>query len=234
MRGYDKEFLVENMMGPNPVKILEEMAESVPFREGMRILDLGCGRGLTSIFLAREFGAEVYAVDLWTNPTDNYRRFQEQKVADRIVPLCFDASRMPFADGYFDAVVSVDAYHYFGNTETYFGDCVAPLLKKEGLVAIAFPSIRQDFTFESIPEEMRPFWEEEAFYMWRSTNWWTRIFRKHLTGMEVKELGCFEEAWGDWLALDNEYAVADRDMMKADGGKYMNILSITGKVRQLV
>ena len=31
----------------------------------MKILDLGCGKGLTSIFLAKEFGVQVYATDLW-------------------------------------------------------------------------------------------------------------------------------------------------------------------------
>ena len=33
---------------------------------GMRVLDLGCGKGLSSIFLAKEFGVQVWAADLWT------------------------------------------------------------------------------------------------------------------------------------------------------------------------
>ena len=40
-------------------------------------LDLGCGKGLSSIFLAREFGVEVWAADLWIKPTENYKRFIE-------------------------------------------------------------------------------------------------------------------------------------------------------------
>jgi cyclopropane fatty-acyl-phospholipid synthase-like methyltransferase len=31
---------------------------------GMRVLDLGCGRALSSIFLHREFGLQVWAADL--------------------------------------------------------------------------------------------------------------------------------------------------------------------------
>jgi cyclopropane fatty-acyl-phospholipid synthase-like methyltransferase len=37
----------------------------------MRVLDLGCGRAATSIFLRREFGVQVWATDLWTNASEN-------------------------------------------------------------------------------------------------------------------------------------------------------------------
>ena len=49
------------MMGPNSIKILEEMSESLSLKPGMRVLDLGCNKGLTSIFLAKEFGVQVVA-----------------------------------------------------------------------------------------------------------------------------------------------------------------------------
>ncbi len=227
---YDKEFLNENMMGPNSMLVLEEMVENLGLKKGMRVLDLACGRGLTSIFLAKEYEVEVYATDLWTSATENHERFKAMGVEDKVIPLCFDASTMPFANGYFDAVISVDSYHYFGNNEEYFGKYIAPLLKKDGLVAIAFPSIKQDFEFETIPDEMKPYWDKEAFDMWRSTNWWTNIFKKHLKEFKVKEVECFEEAWKDWLALDNEHSIGDRKMMQADGGRYMNILAFTGKI----
>lgn len=45
---YDKQFLLENMMGPNALKILEELTEGIKLTSDMKILDLGCGKGLTS------------------------------------------------------------------------------------------------------------------------------------------------------------------------------------------
>ena len=56
---YDKQFLLDNMMGPNAMKILEEMTAGLALKKGMRVLDLGCGKGLTSIFLAKEYGVQV-------------------------------------------------------------------------------------------------------------------------------------------------------------------------------
>jgi SAM-dependent methyltransferase len=35
------------------------LAEAIELRPGMRVLDLGCGRAMSSVFLHREFGAQV-------------------------------------------------------------------------------------------------------------------------------------------------------------------------------
>ena len=75
---------------------------------------MGCGTGLTSIFLAKEFGVTVFANDLWINPTDNYRRFVEMGVDDKVFPIHAEAHALPYADNFFDAAISIDAYHYFG------------------------------------------------------------------------------------------------------------------------
>lgn len=58
-------------MGPNALWLIEALTEVMPIERGMRILDLGCGTALTSIFLAKEFDAEVWATDLWTEASAN-------------------------------------------------------------------------------------------------------------------------------------------------------------------
>jgi cyclopropane fatty-acyl-phospholipid synthase-like methyltransferase len=62
---YDKQFVNDNLMGPNALKMVEELTLNLNLLPGMRVLDLGCGKGLTSIFLAKEFGVQVFATDLW-------------------------------------------------------------------------------------------------------------------------------------------------------------------------
>ena len=41
-------------------------------------------------------------------------RIRDNGQEDKIIPIHGDAMDMPFAKDYFDTVVSVDAYHYFG------------------------------------------------------------------------------------------------------------------------
>lgn len=48
--------------------------------------------------------------------------------------------------------------------------------------------------------------------------------------MDIKtcnEMKCMKDAWQDWLSCDNEFARNDIDMMKADDGKYFNLVAIT-------
>lgn len=225
----DKEFLQENMMGPNAWRIVRELTEDLPLQKGMRVLDLGCGRGLTSIFLAKEFGVQVYGVDLWISATENLQRFRQTGVSHLITPLQLDALHLPFAEGFFDAVVSVDAYHYFGNNDTYFPQVLKPLLKKDALVAIAFPGMKFEVQ-ENLPEEMKPFWEAEALEMWHSIGWWQPKFAPYLKDLSISQMACFAKAWEDWLSCRNPYAVEDRPMMETDKGRYMNLIQLTGRV----
>ena len=50
---YDRNWIVENRMGPNPILLMEELCENLDLRPGMKVLDMGCGKGLTSVFLAK-------------------------------------------------------------------------------------------------------------------------------------------------------------------------------------
>src|SRR5919202_2360286 len=118
---YDPVWMLDNLMGPNAVWLAEALAEVMRLEPGMRVLDMGCGRAISSIFLAREFGLQVWATDLWIRASDNWRRICEAGVQDRVFPMHAEAHALPFAEGFFDALVSLDAYHYFGTDDLYLG-----------------------------------------------------------------------------------------------------------------
>ena len=113
---YRQYFTKDYLMGPNSFRLLDELIRRKPSDVRFhRTLDLGCGFALTSLFIANETDADtVYAYDLWIPATENYRRIRDSHLEDRVIPIHGDAMDMPFAHDYFDAIVSVDAYHYFG------------------------------------------------------------------------------------------------------------------------
>ncbi|MET7741062.1 hypothetical protein [Streptomyces sp. NPDC005385] len=78
---YDPTWLLDLDRGPNPLWLLEDLAGTLELRPGTRIPYLGSGKGATSVFLAREFGAEVVAADWWIASEDATADFVEAAIA---------------------------------------------------------------------------------------------------------------------------------------------------------
>lgn len=77
---FDQRWQVSRCMGPNPLWLLEDLLEDVDLRPGMRVMDLGCGLGMTTTFLAREYGVQVVAVDHWVGAEELQQRLDEDSV----------------------------------------------------------------------------------------------------------------------------------------------------------
>src|SRR6478736_1553608 len=96
--GYHPEWILAGVSGgANPLWLTEWLAEALHLRSGMRVLDLGCGRALSSIFLRREFGVEVWATDLWFSASENTQRVRDAVVEDGVFPIPADARSLRFA-----------------------------------------------------------------------------------------------------------------------------------------
>ena len=116
---YDPQWIIDHMMGPNVVWLAESLTQVMTLEPGMRVLDMGYGKALSSIFLAKEFGLQVWATDLWLSASANWDRILEAGAENQVFPIHAEAHALPYADGFFDALVSLDAYHYFGTDDLY-------------------------------------------------------------------------------------------------------------------
>jgi hypothetical protein len=88
---YDPQWILDNALGENALCQVESLARHLPLRAGMRVLDLACGKATGAIFLAREFGVEVWAVDDSVSPSDNHQRAIEMGCGSSVFPLQLDA-----------------------------------------------------------------------------------------------------------------------------------------------
>ena len=216
------------IMGPNPIKLEEELLRGHRIPGGAVVCDLGSGQGLTSVFLAREYGFTVYAADLWSDPEEN-RRFFDALGLDRkqIIPVKADAAALPFEKEFFDAVVSVDSYNYFGRDARYLDDSLLPFVKHGGYIYIAITGMKKD-CHDHLPPELLLSWTPEQLEYMHDVAYWKAMVGQCRSAevISVQEMESNEEVWADWLAQENEYAVGDRKAMEAGGGRYLNFIEI--------
>ena len=225
---YNTPALQSKIMGPNPVKLEEELLLHHKIPQGAVVCDLGSGQGLTSVFLAREYGFTVYAADLWSDPEENRKFFDEMGLSrTQIIPVKADAEDLPFEQEFFDAVVSTDSYNYFGRNEKYLDEKLLPFVKSGGYIYIAIPGMKRD-CHDHLPPELLLSWTPEQLDYMHDVAYWTDLVGKCRGArvVSVTEMESNQEVWADWLKQDNEYAVGDRKSMEAGGGQYLNFISI--------
>ncbi|MCL1803611.1 MAG: methyltransferase domain-containing protein [Eubacteriaceae bacterium] len=202
---YDNAWVEQNWMGPNPLWLIEDLCEHLSLKPGMKVLDLGCGKGLTSIFLAKEYGVTVFATDLWISAADNLKRFEEAGVADSVFPIHAEAHALPYAEGFFDIAVAIDSYHYFGTSDSYFTDIFSKLVKAGGQLGIVVPGLASEFE-KGYPDTLEELWFPELFTL-HSDKWWRHLWEKTglceiISSYSIKDSKAVWQPWADWC-IDN-------------------------------
>lgn len=238
--GYDPQWLVDHAMGPNPLWLLEDLSADLVLRPGMQVLDLGCGTGLTSVFLAREHGVHVQAAEHWLPAEDNAARFRDAGVDDRVRAVAAEAHDLPFERGRFDAVIGVDSYHYFGTDDLYIG-YITQFLAPGGQLAVAVPSLRRELReLGGIPQHLRAGIGWEALSL-HTADWWR--FQWEQSGLvEIVAARPQPRGWDDWRLwcevcaehASNEdvrqASATEGGTLDADGGELLTFALVTGRV----
>lgn len=233
---YDPDWMLGNLMGPNAVWLAEALSQAMDLRPGMRVLDMGCGRAISSIFLAREFGLQVWATDLWIDANDNWERIRAAGLPDRTFPIHAEAHALPFADSFFDALVSLDAYHYFGTDDLYLSR-YARLVQPGGQIGIVVPGLREEFD-GGLPEHLVAYWPPDC-WSFHSPAWWRRHWeRSGLVAVERADL--LHDGWEHWLRwLDVAQAAGypsneqEAAMLRADAGRNLGFTRVVARRRGL-
>ncbi len=84
---YDFDALADLYSGPDALMLTDELTKEMRLTPEMKVLDLGCGNALSSLFLVKEYGCRVYAVDPKSSSANNYEMAKKQGVEDRLIPL---------------------------------------------------------------------------------------------------------------------------------------------------
>lgn len=228
---YDPAWMLQNQMGPNAVWLVEWLCEAMRLEPEMRVLDLGCGKAMTSVFLAREHRSRVWAVDLWIDPDHNWRRVVEAGCADRVYPMRTEAHALPFAAGFFDAVVSLDAYHYFGTDEHYV-DYLARFVRPGGSLGIVVPGLTRAFDGPPPAHLREPqangkaFWEP-ACRSFKTAAFWRDLWQGSASLADVA-VDTQPDGWRHWRDFERAMEQAgtgvfpsEAEALDRDQGRYI-------------
>jgi len=242
---YDGKWVAENQMGPNALWLVEWLTEEMPLGAGQRVLDMGCGTAMTSIFLAKEFGVTVFANDLWVKATENWKRIREAGVEDRVFPIHAEARSLPYAEEFFDAIVSLDSYQYYGTDDLYLNSFVK-FLKPGGQIGIVVPGLMREFEGGTPPdyltrprEDGKVFWVDECWCI-RTLDWW-RLHWSHSSMVTVEVADTLPDGGALWLQHERvrqpEKRVCpfppDADILEADAGRYMGFVRMIARRKEM-
>jgi cyclopropane fatty-acyl-phospholipid synthase-like methyltransferase len=216
--------------GANSLWLMEWLTDAIKLQPGMRVLDLGCGKACSSIFLGREFGVQVWATDLWVGAAENIQRIRDAGVEERVFPMHCDAHSLPFAPEFFDAVVCIDCFNYFGTDDLYL-NYLAQFVKPGGAVGIAGVGLMREIE-GPVPKHLRPMWGQD-FWSIHSAAWWRRHWER--TGiLDVEVSDNMPDGWQRWLDWQRAVAPDNADeinALEADAGRTFGYVRVVGRRR---
>jgi SAM-dependent methyltransferase len=228
---YNPDWIISSVSGgASSLWLAEWLASALDLRPSMRVLDLGCGRAASSIFLHREFGVQVWATDLWFDAAENLQRVRDAGVENAVFPIHAEARALPFATEFFDVVVSIDSFVYYGTDDLYL-HYLARFLKPEGRVAIAGAGLKREFE-GPVPDHLREWWEPSMACL-HSAAWWRRHWER--SGIMTVELADDMpdgwQAWLDWQRLVCPDNATEIKALEADEGRYLSYVRAVGRRR---
>jgi SAM-dependent methyltransferase len=228
---YAFDWIKEGAMGSNTLWMTEWLSERLELRPGMRLLDIGCGRAKSSIFLAREFGVRVWATDLWIAASENWQRIRDAGLEDCIVPLHADARALPFAAEFFDVITAIDCYPYFGTDDLYL-NYLAQFVRPGGQIGIAGAGLVEELT-GTVPVHLRDFWTQDLWAI-HSASWWRRHWER--TGIvEITASDTMPDGWKFWLQWHREVSPNNGHeirTLEADAGQNLSYIRLVGRRRE--
>jgi SAM-dependent methyltransferase len=174
LAGYTVDQIYEDTIGGGALYLAARIARPMGLQPGKIVLDMGCGHGTTSVFLARRYGVRVVAVDLWTPIDSAYRKIEENGLRDRITPLHLDMREpLPFPTGYFDAVFCMNSLNFYGGSVEFLRRLLTHV-KPGGVLSVGMETLGEEMS----PEERR---NPPSVYNWllpNGTNVWEADFSK--------------------------------------------------------
>jgi len=226
LSSYSRDEIFSDAMGGGALFLAVRMARTMDLRPEEIVLDLGCGKGSTSVFLARHYGVRVVAVDLWIPATFLADKIAANGYRDRILPLHLDITEeLPFARDYFDAIFCMNSLSFYGGSVGFLRHLLKHL-SPGGVFCVGMETLSHEFTPEQLqnppsvynynlppPNQDANVWEGDFLKM-HTSHWWKDLFLR--SGL-VDVYQCFEledatVMYEDFVRYQDEHGLDPHDV----------------------
>lgn len=166
-------------MAPGGLYLAAVLARSLDLTPGARVLDVGCGRGDSSLYLAERLGARVVCFDLWIGATWLQKKMEVRGRSGSVLPMDLDARHpLPLPDDSFDAVFCMQSLHTFGTDPGVLRKLLRHL-RPGGLVVVGGTCFDREPGVDGLPPVYRRTDGWSADYdAYHSPGWWREVFER--------------------------------------------------------
>src|ERR1700680_3047437 len=135
------------------LQLIEHLAQLANVKPNSDILDIGCGFGASSLYLAKHYDASVTGITISSVQVEMAKRAAAGEHLDAQF-LLMDAEAMSFQKQ-FDVLWSVESISHYQNLQNFFASA-AKLLKPGGCFAITDWFKKEDLTREETRKSIEP------------------------------------------------------------------------------
>ena len=140
--------------------------------------------------------------------------------------------RCPSPPTFFDAIVSIDSFVYYGTDDLYLGH-LARFLKPGGPIGIAGAGLIREID-GPVPAHLQAWWTHDLWCL-HSAAWWRRHWER-TDIVDVVLADTMPDGWQSWLdwhrtiCPDNH---AEIEAIEADRGEYLGYVRVVGRRRDV-
>lgn len=158
MTGFEKYFVNRETKVRRNIEAVRQCLSEIDIGRVQDVLELGCGIGGVSAFLADEYGLHVWGTDY--DPEQILIAREKHPETERLHFRAEDASRLSFDDASFDLVLAQDVFHHIAAWEAAVAE-VGRVLRPGGYL------IWMDFAYPRIVKQaFRPLVKRYGLYTW--------------------------------------------------------------------
>lgn len=99
----------------------------------------------------------VFANDPWISPDENWQRICDVGVGNLMFPIKGEAHNLPYAKNFFDAMICINSFQFYGTADTYLSNYIAHLLRPDGEFDLVVWGPDKESNGK-VPDEMEKSW----------------------------------------------------------------------------